>query len=118
MNEPLFWIAPTAALAALVVARFFFLQMRRQDEGTHLMRQIGQQVRLGAMAYLYQQYRIMGFVFAGLALVFAMLAYGFGVQNPWLPFTFLCGGFFSALAGYIGMQAATLASTRTTAAAQ
>ena len=118
MNEPLFWLAPAAALVALVVARFFFLQMRQQDEGTDLMRQIGQHVRLGAMAYLRQQYRIMGLVFAALALLFAVLAYGFGVQNPWLPFTFLCGGFFSALAGYIGMQTATLASTRTTAAAR
>jgi len=118
MNEPLFWLAPASALVALLVARFFFLQMRRQDEGTDLMRQIGQHVRLGAMAYLRQQYRIMALVFSALALLFAVLAYGFGVQNPWLPFTFLCGGFFSALAGYVGMQTATLASTRTTAAAR
>ena len=54
----------------------------------------------------------------GAGAVFAVLAYGFGLQNPWLPFTFLCGGFFSALAGYIGMQTATLASTRTAAAAR
>jgi K(+)-stimulated pyrophosphate-energized sodium pump len=118
MNEPLFWFAPAAALVALLVARLFFLQMRRQDEGTDVMRRIGQHVRTGAMAYLRQQYRIMGLVFVVLALVFAVLAYGFGVQNPWLPFTFLCGGFFSALAGFVGMQTATLASTRTTAAAR
>ncbi|MDH3994131.1 MAG: sodium-translocating pyrophosphatase, partial [Gammaproteobacteria bacterium] len=75
-------------------------------------------VRRGAMAYLGQQYRIMLLVFAVLALLFAVLAYGFGLQNPWLPITFVGGGFFSALAGFFGMQTATLAATRTAAAAR
>jgi K(+)-stimulated pyrophosphate-energized sodium pump len=118
MNEPLFWIAPLAALVALVFAWIFFRDMRQQDEGTGVMRRIGRHVRHGAMAYLRQQYRIMLLVFAGLALLFAVLAYGFDLQNRWLPFTFLGGGFFSALAGYFGMQTATLASTRTAAAAR
>ena len=118
MTEPLFWLAPGAALAALLFAALFFQAMRRQDKGTPQMRRIGGHVRAGAMAYLRQQYRVMVVVFVGLAGVFAVLAYGFAVQNPWLPFTFLCGGFFSALAGYIGMQTATLASTRTAAAAR
>jgi len=85
--------------------------------GTETMRTNGAHVRDGAMAYLRQQYRIMVLVFAGLALLFALLAYGLGVQNPWLPVTFVCGGFFSALAGYFGMRTATMASTRTAAAA-
>ena len=118
MTEPLFWLAPVAALTALLFAALFFQTMRRQDEGTPLMRRIGGHVRAGAMAYLRQQYRVMALVFGALAGLFAVLAYGFAVQNPWLPFTFLCGGFFSALAGYIGMQTATLASTRTAAAAR
>jgi K(+)-stimulated pyrophosphate-energized sodium pump len=118
MTEPLFWLAPVAALAALLFAALFFQAMRRQDEGTPLMRRIGGHVREGAMAYLRQQYRVMAVVFIVLAGLFAVLAYGFDVQNRWLPFTFLCGGFFSALAGYIGMQTATLASTRTAAAAR
>ena len=118
MTEPLFWLAPGAALAALLFAALFFQAMRRQDKGTPQMRRIGGHVRAGAMAYLRQQYRVMVVVFVGLAGVFAVLAYGFAIQNPWLPFTFLCGGFFSALAGYIGMQTATLASTRTAAAAR
>ncbi len=118
MNEVVFWVAPAAALLALVFAGYFFQDMKRQDQGTDLMRRIGLHVREGAMAYLRQQYRIMLVVFVGLASVFAVLAYGFGVQNPWLPVTFICGGFFSALAGFFGMQTATLASTRTAAAAR
>jgi K(+)-stimulated pyrophosphate-energized sodium pump len=118
MTEPLFWLAPAAALAALVFAGGFFREMLRQDEGTGLMRRIGGHVRQGAMAYLGQQYRVMALVFAALAALFAVLAWGFGVQNAWLPLTFLSGGLFSALAGYVGMQTATLASTRTAAAAR
>jgi K(+)-stimulated pyrophosphate-energized sodium pump len=53
-----------------------------------------------------------------LALFFAYLAYGLGVQNPWVPFAFLTGGLFSGLAGYFGMKTATYASARTAYAAQ
>jgi K(+)-stimulated pyrophosphate-energized sodium pump len=118
MTEPAFWIAPFAALIGLSFAWLFFIDMKRQDEGTDVMRRIGQHVRAGAMAYLRQQYRIMLRVFFVLALAFAVMAYGFGVQSPWLPLTFVAGGFFSALAGFFGMRTATLASTRTAAAAR
>ena len=118
MIEPLFWLAPVGALVALAFAWLFFRDMRRQDSGSEQMQRIGAHVRAGAMAYLRQQYRVMVAVFLLLAALFALLAFGFGLQSTWLPFTFLCGGFFSALAGYCGMQTATLASTRTAAAAR
>ncbi len=118
MNEPVFWLAPFAAVVALYFAWRFFREIRRQDQGTETMREIGAHVHKGAMAYLRQQYKIMLVVFALIAGLFAYLAYGPGVQNPWLPATFILGGFFSALAGYVGMQTATMASTRTTAAAR
>jgi len=118
MNEPVFWIAPLAAVLAMVYAWIFFKDMVRQDQGTALMQEIGDHVRHGAMAYLRQQYKVMALVFVILALIFAFLAYYLKAQNPWLPFTFVFGGFFSALAGYFGMQTATRASTRTAAAAR
>ncbi|MCG6940468.1 MAG: sodium-translocating pyrophosphatase [Thiohalocapsa sp.] len=118
MTEPVFWIAPIAAIVAMIFAWRFFKEMQAEDEGNERMRTIGGHVRTGAMAYLRQQYKIMLLVFAVVAGIFAFLAYGLGVQNPWLPVTFVFGGFFSALAGYFGMQTATRASTRTTAAAQ
>ena len=77
------------------------------------MKEIAQYVREGAMAYLKQQYKVVGIVFVVLAVLFSVLAFGFGVQNKWVPFAFLTGGFFSALAGYIGMRTATYASART-----
>jgi K(+)-stimulated pyrophosphate-energized sodium pump len=118
MSEPIFWIAPAGALLGLLFAGRFFREMLRQEAGTPDMQRIGAYVHDGAMAYLRQQYRVMLAVFTLLAATFALLAWGFGVQNRWLPITFLAGGFFSALAGWVGMQTATRASVRTAAAAR
>ena len=106
-----------ASVVALAFAFIFYRQMIKQDEGTPTMKQIAKYVRNGAMAYLKQQYKVVTIVFIVLAIFFAILAYGFGVQNPWVPFAFLTGGFFSGLAGFIGMKTATYASGRTAHAA-
>lgn len=117
-NTPLiFWIVPLASLVALGFAWYFFRAMMRCSEGTDRMKEIAAHVRQGAMAYLRQQYKVVTVVFLILALFFAFLAYGLGVQNPWVPFAFLTGGLFSGLAGYIGMRTATYASARTVHAA-
>ena len=118
MNIPnVFWIVPIASLCALGMAWLFFRQMMSQDEGTPRMKEIAGHVRRGAMAYLKQQYKVVLAVFAVLAVVFAFMAYVLHVQNPWVPFAFLTGGFFSGLAGFFGMKTATYASARTAAAA-
>jgi len=109
----LFYFVPVASVIALFFAWFFYRQMKNENEGTPTMREIAQYVREGAMAYLKQQYKVVGVVFIVLAVMFSVLAFGFGVQNRWVPFAFLTGGFFSALAGYIGMRTATYASART-----
>ena len=109
----LFYLVPAAAVLALLFAWIFYRQMKKEDEGTPTMKEIAQYVREGAMAYLKQQYKVVIIVFVVLAVLFAVLAYGFGVQNKWVPFAFLTGGFFSGLAGFIGMRTATYASART-----
>ena len=116
--DSLFYLVPAASVVALLFAWIFYRKMRKEDEGTPTMKQIAQFVREGAMAYLKQQYKIVVIVFIILAIFFAILAYGFGVQNPWVPFAFLTGGFFSGLAGFIGMKTATYASGRTANAAR
>ena len=114
----LFWLVPLSSLIALGFAYFFYRRMLKEDEGTPTMREIAAHVRKGAMAYLKQQYKVVTIVFIILAIFFAILAYGFGVQNRWVPFAFLTGGFFSGLAGFIGMKTATYASGRTANAAR
>lgn len=117
INQPIFWAVPAAAVIALAFAAVFYRQMKARDEGTPTMRQIAQYVRSGAMAYLKQQYKIVGIVFIILAILFAILAFN-GLQNPVVPVAFLTGGFFSGLAGFFGMKTATYASARTACAAQ
>ena len=116
--NPLFYAVPCASIVALLFAFIFYRQMKKQDEGTPTMKQIAQYVREGAMAYLKQQYKVVVIVFVIMAVFFAVLAYVFKVQNPWVPLAFLTGGFFSGLAGFIGMKTATFASGRTAAAAR
>ena len=116
MNN-LFYLVPAAAVIALVFAYIFFRQMMKESEGTATMKEIARFVREGAMAYLKQQYKVVIIVFIILALLFAVLAV-FKVQNTWVPFAFLTGGFFSGLAGFVGMKTATYASARTANAAQ
>ena len=113
----LFYLVPAAAVAALFFAWLFFRQMMKESEGSATMKEIALYVRKGAMAYLKQQYKVVTIVFVVLAVFFAVLAYGFNVQNPWVPIAFLTGGFFSGLAGFIGMKTATYASARTANAA-
>ncbi len=113
-----FWLVPVASIVALGMAFFFFRQMMGEDEGTPRMREIALYVRKGAMAYLWQQYKVVGIVFAVLCALFAFMAYGLNVQNPWVPFAFLTGGLFSGLAGFFGMKTATYASARTANAAR
>ena len=119
MNIPfVFWLVPIASVVALAMAGYFFRQMRKEDEGTPRMIEIAEFVRKGAMAYLRQQYKVVTIVFIVLAVVFAFMAYVLKVQNPWVPFAFLTGGFFSGLAGFFGMKTATYASARTANAAR
>ena len=113
-----FWLVPVASVVALGMAYLFFRSMMKANEGTPRMREIALYVRKGAMAYLKQQYKVVLIVFIVLAIIFSIMAYGFGVQNPWVPFAFLTGGFFSGLAGFFGMKTATYASARTANAAR
>lgn len=118
MITQIFWIVPIAATVALAFAFYFFKWMMKKDEGSDLMKKIAFHVRVGAMSYLKQQYKIVGVVFLVLVALFSLMAFVFKIQNEWVPVAFLTGGFFSGLAGFLGMKTATYASARTAAAAQ
>ena len=107
-----------ASLVALGFAYFFFRQVMKESEGTDTMKEIALYVRTGAMAYLKQQYKVVFMVFLVLVAFLCILSYVLEVQNGWVPFAFLTGGFFSGLAGFLGMKTATYASARTANAAR
>lgn len=118
MDWTSFLLVPVASVAALLFALHFYRQMKRADEGTDQMRRIAASVREGAASYLRQQYKVVAYVFVALFIIFAVMAYVFHIQNEWVPFAFLTGGFFSGLAGFLGMKTATYASARAANAAR
>ena len=118
MENILFWLGPVGSILALLCALSFFLNMKKQDQGTDKMKEIAGYVKAGAISYLKQQYKVVlwFFIFAFIFLVF--LSFVLKMQSAWTPFAFLTGGLFSALSGYLGMMTATDASNRTTQAAR
>lgn len=117
MDNSVIYLVLAASVLALSFAFYFFKSMMKESEGTDRMKMIAAHVRKGAMAYLLQQYKVVGIVFIVLCVIFSVMAY-FGLQNNWVPFAFLTGGIFSGLAGFFGMKTATYASARTANAAQ
>jgi len=118
---PLLWyLAPAGAILALVFAFIFYRGMKRESEGTDEMKNIATAVREGANAYLRRQYTVVAIFLVVLAGILAYLAFGLAVpvMNPWVPFAFLTGGFFSGLCGWLGMKTATYANSRTAQAAR
>lgn len=116
--EILFWLAPIGSTLALVFAYLFFINMKKVPEGNERMISIAAHVKQGAIAYLKQQFKVVGIFFAFAFIFFLILSFVLEVQSPWMPFAFLTGGFFSGLCGFLGMMAATSASSRTTEAAR
>ncbi|MBN2398949.1 MAG: sodium-translocating pyrophosphatase [Candidatus Aminicenantes bacterium] len=113
----LFILAPLGSVLALTFAYYFYRFLKKQDAGSADMQRIAGYVQKGAMVYLKRQYRVVAFVFLLVFILFAFMAYVLHTQNPWVPFAFITGGFFSGLAGFLGMRTATFASNRTTAGA-
>ena len=114
----LFILAPLGSILALAFAYYFYRFMKKQDPGTADMQRIAGYVQKGAMVYLKRQYRVVAFVFLMIFILFSFMAFVLHTQNPWVPFAFITGGFFSGLAGFLGMRTATFASNRTTAGAK
>jgi len=110
---PIWYLAPFGAISALIFAYFFYRNVRAQNPGNDRMQEIAGYVREGAYAYLVQQYKGVGIFFAVALAIFLFLAYSLKVLDPMIPWGFLSGGVMSGLAGFIGMNTATMASSRT-----
>lgn len=88
MDQLLFWLVPAASVLALGFAWHFHRQMMKQSEGTPQMIKIAAAVRRGAMSYLKQQYKIVGWVFLGLVILFSVMAYGLMCRTTGCPSPF------------------------------
>ena len=85
----------------------------KEDPGTDKMREIADAIAEGANAFLASEYRIL-VVFV--AVLFFVI--GFGTRNWITAGCFLVGSGFSTMAGYLGMNAAIRANSRTANAAR
>ncbi len=120
--ENLFWLGVVGALIALLFAYSQAKRVKKFSEGTSTMQKIAAAIRKGANAYLKRQYKTVAIIFAVIAVILALLAYvpwidGAGLVNKFVPFAFVTGGFYSCLAGFVGMRIATTANARTANAA-
>ena len=113
----LFWIGLAGAAAAILFAYLQSRKVRAFSEGNDTMKKIASAIRQGANAYLRHQYATVAKVFFVVFLILLALA-GFQMLDNWfIPFAFLTGGIYSALAGFVGMKIATSANARTAQAA-
>ena len=87
----------------------------KADEGTDLMKEIGQAIREGAMAFLRREYQ---WVSAFVAAMFVLLLIVPIEGRPSASFAYLMGAVLSSIAGFVGMRIATAANTRTANAAR
>lgn len=116
----IFILVPFSAVLAIVFAGYFYKKVSRFSEGTEKMKEIAGAIRIGARAYLRRQYRGVALFFVVMFLILLALAFAGGgsLESLFVPFAFLTGGFFSGLAGFIGMTTATMANSRTANAAR
>lgn len=114
--ENMFWIGILGALIALCFAYAQSRKVMSYSEGTPPMQKIAEAIRQGANAFLKRQYTSVLKFFIAMVIILALLAIA-GLVSKFVPFAFLTGGCFSALAGFIGMKIATSANARTANAA-
>ena len=112
-GRDLMWVTWLGSIAALLFALLLALSVLRKHPGSETMQELSRAVLEGATAYLKQQYKVVGLFFILLFAVLAVISYGLKLLSPFVPFAFITGGFFSALAGFIGMSIATRANART-----
>jgi len=107
-----FALPPILGLAGLGVAFIIYHIMSRHNHGDGKVRKIGDQIHLGAMVFMAREYKMLS-IFA-LVLLIAIFVSPLGKNTA---IAFLTGAVSSALAGYLGMFAATKANVRCAVAA-
>ncbi len=120
MNNYWAYAVPIIGLLGLLYAIIKFGWVAKQDAGNDRMKEISNYIAEGAMAFLKAEWKVLGYFVVVAALLLGVMgnanvAHG----GHWsIAVAFIIGAFFSALAGYIGMKAATKANVRTAQAAR
>ncbi|TDJ19965.1 MAG: sodium-translocating pyrophosphatase [Gammaproteobacteria bacterium] len=100
-------------IIGLIVAHYIYQKVREYPEGDPKVKEIGEEIHLGAMVFMRREYQMLSWFVLVLFLVL-LFTPGLGMGTA---MAFLVGALTSAGAGYIGMNTATRANVRTTTAA-
>ncbi len=110
--EAIPYLAGASAVLGLLLAGFFYNNVKAADPGNDRMVLLMTEIQKGARAFLKQEYVwVSGFVVVMAILIAALIV-------PAAAITYVIGAVLSAAAGYAGMTVATMANARTTNAAQ
>ncbi|MEM5947482.1 sodium-translocating pyrophosphatase [Spirochaetia bacterium 38H-sp] len=116
MSQSLLLLFPLgAAILALLVAFARYFWIKKQEAGAENLREISKAIRDGAMAFLIREYKVIVIFAIAVVLIFSFLEQG---AERLVAVSFVVGALMSALAGFLGMRAATLANVRTANAAK
>jgi K(+)-stimulated pyrophosphate-energized sodium pump len=116
--DKLIYLVPAMALLGLIYTFIKFTWVAKQDAGTDHMKEISQHIADGAMAFLKAEWKILAYFAIIVALLLGFMGSRSETSHWSIAIAFLTGAFLSALAGFIGMKAATKANVRTTNAAR
>jgi len=119
--DALVYLVPIAGIIGLLFAGYLTWAIFRKDTGTPEMKEIGDAIREGAMAYLARQYKTIAIISVILAVIITAgmgLQYDNMMRGVFVGSAFLLGAFFSALSGYIGMFVSVSSNIRTASAAR
>src|SRR6185369_6228883 len=116
--DKLMYLVPAMGVIGLLYTLVKFIWVSRQDAGTDKMKEISRHIAEGAMAYLRAEWKILIYFALIVGLLLGFMGSRSATSHWSIAVAFLIGAFFSALAGFIGMKAATRANVRTTHAAR
>jgi K(+)-stimulated pyrophosphate-energized sodium pump len=116
--DKLIYLVPAMGLLGLLYTFIKFNWVAKQDAGTDRMKEISAYIAQGAMAFLRSEWKILTYFAIIVALLLGFMGSRSETSHWSIAIAFIIGAFFSALAGFIGMKAATKANVRTTHAAR
>jgi K(+)-stimulated pyrophosphate-energized sodium pump len=116
--DKLIYLVPAMGLLGLIYTFIKFNWVAKQEAGTDRMKEISTYIAEGAMAFLKAEWRILTYFAIIVALLLGFMGSRSETSHWSIAIAFLIGAFFSALAGFIGMKAATKANVRTAHAAR
>jgi len=112
MTESLPLYALAVGIIGLVATMVSFLAVKRRPDGSPIMRDIAEQIELGAMAFLKREYTVL---LPFLLIVAGLLGMAVGAKTG---IAYVLGGLASVGSGWVGMKGATIANVRTAEAAR